>query len=33
LRGFGTGNVRKPLTKLTPAQDAELRAALAHLES
>lgn len=31
LRGFGTGNVRKPLTKLTPAQDQELQAALAHL--
>lgn len=28
LRGFGTGNVRKPLRKLTPAQDAALRTAL-----
>ena len=28
LRGFGTGNLRKPLRKLTPEQDAGLRAAL-----
>lgn len=28
LRGFGTGNVRKPLARLQPAQDTALQAAL-----
>lgn len=28
LRGFGTGNVRKPLARLQPTQDAALQAAL-----
>ncbi|MER8824759.1 dihydrodipicolinate synthase family protein [Mesorhizobium sp. M0991] len=31
LRGFGTGNVRKPLAKLSSEQDMALRAALAPL--
>jgi 4-hydroxy-tetrahydrodipicolinate synthase len=28
LRGYGTGNVRKPLRKLTPAEEKALRVSM-----